>query len=113
MTASTGVITTIAGNGTAGYNGDNRAATSAEIAAPFDVAFGADCVYTAEFFGQRIRKVTVSTGIIITIAGTGTGSYNGDNIAAASAQISNPTSVRTDGMVDIYFTDFSNHRVEK
>ena len=113
MTLSTGNITTIAGNGTAGYSGDKGPATGAEIAAPFDVALGVDCVYIAEFFGNRIRKVTVSTGIITTIAGTGAGGCNGDNILATKAQISQPTAVATDGMGDVYFSDFSNARVRK
>ena len=113
IAARTGTITTIAGSGTAGFNGDNRAATSAEIAGPFDVALGANCFYIAEFFGNRIRKVTMSSGIIITIAGNGTAGYNGDNILSTEAQVGNITSVTIDKMGDVYFTDYSNARVRK
>ena len=53
-------------------------------------------VYIADHGSNRIRKVTVSTGIITTIAGTGTGSYNGDEIAASSATLKYPTGVALD-----------------
>ena len=53
-------------------------------------------VYIADAGNHRIRKVTVSTGIITTIAGTGTGSYSGDNGAATSATLYNPFGVAVD-----------------
>ena len=53
-------------------------------------------VYIADFGNNRIRKVTVSTGIITTIAGTGTSSYSGDNGAATSATLNYPDGVVVD-----------------
>ena len=53
-------------------------------------------VYIADTSNHRIRKVTVSTGIISTIAGTGTNSYSGDNGAATSATLYNPYGVALD-----------------
>ena len=53
-------------------------------------------VYIADYYNHRIRKVTVSTGIISTIAGTGTGSYSGDNGAATSATLYYPSGVALD-----------------
>ena len=53
-------------------------------------------VYIADRYNNRIRKVTVSTGIITTIAGTGTGSYSGDNGAATSAELNDPRGVALD-----------------
>ena len=53
-------------------------------------------MYIADRYNHRIRKVTVSTGIITTIAGTGTSSYSGDNGAATSATLSNPFGVAVD-----------------
>jgi ribosomal protein S11 len=53
-------------------------------------------VYIADTFNNRIRKVTVSTGIINTIAGTGTGGYSGDNGQATSAALNTPTDVALD-----------------
>ncbi len=61
-------------------------------------------IYIADGGNHRIRKVTVSTGIITTIAGTGTASYSGDNGAATSATVSNPYGVTVDssGLYFIY-----------
>ena len=53
-------------------------------------------VYIADSYNSRIRKVTVSTGIITTIAGTSTGSYSGDNGAATSAALHDPEGVALD-----------------
>ena len=53
-------------------------------------------VYIADQNNYRIRKVTVSTGLITTIAGTGSGSYSGDNVAATSATLNNPFGVAVD-----------------
>ena len=53
-------------------------------------------VYICDTLNNRIRKVTVSTGIITLIAGTGTTSYSGDNVAATSATLSYPYGVAVD-----------------
>ncbi len=97
VTVSTGIITTIVGTGSTGFNGDNIQATSATLTYPFGVALDAlDNVYIGDLNNHRIRKVTVSTGIITTIAGTGTASYSGDNGPATSAALSSPCGVSLD-----------------
>ena len=53
-------------------------------------------VYIGDAGNQRVRKVTISTGIITTLAGTGTGSYSGDNGAASAAALYNPCGIRID-----------------
>ena len=53
-------------------------------------------MYIADTYNHRIRKVTVSTGIISTIAGTGTAAFSGDNGAATSATLNYPTGVAVD-----------------
>ena len=53
-------------------------------------------MYVADRQNHRIRKVTVSTGIITTIAGTGTATYSGDNGAATSAALNLPFGVTLD-----------------
>ena len=53
-------------------------------------------MYVGDWSNHRIRKVTVSTGIITTIAGTGTGTYSGDNGAATSATLYYPVGVALD-----------------
>ena len=97
VTVSTGIITTIAGTGSNGYSGDNGPATSAGLYNPWWVALDASGnVYIADTSNNRIRKVTVSTGIITTFAGTGTDSYSGDNGPATSATLWCPSSVAFD-----------------
>ena len=74
VTASTGKISTVAGNGTSGYSGDGGAATSAELTFPKSVALDtAGNIYISDSFNEVIRKVTISTGKISTIAGGGNG----------------------------------------
>ena len=97
VTVSTGIISTIAGTGTGGYSGDNGAATSATLDYPRGVGLDiAGNVYIADGGNNRIRKVTISTGIITTIAGTGTTSYSGDNGQATSAALYYPIGVAVD-----------------
>ena len=74
VTAATGIITTVAGNGTFGYSGDGGPATQAEISWPKSVAVDtAGNIYISDLSNKVIRKVTVATGIISTIAGGGNG----------------------------------------
>ena len=97
VTVSTGIITTIAGTGTTSYNGDNIQATSAALYYPVGVGLDtAGNVYIADSWNHRIRKVTISTGIITTFAGTGTASYSGDNGPAMSATLNYPYGVAVD-----------------
>ena len=97
VTISTGIISTIAGTGTASYSGDNGAATSATLYNPYGVGLDtAGNVYIADTYNKRIRKVTKSTGIITTFAGTGTTSYSGDNGPATSATLNYPWGVAVD-----------------
>lgn len=115
VTVDTGVITTIAGNGTAGSTGDGGAATAAQLNAPRGVAVdSAGNVYIAEFAGHRIRKITVATGIITTLAGTGTGGFTGDGGPATAAQIRSPNDVVLDSVGNIYFaTTNGDDRIRK
>jgi sugar lactone lactonase YvrE len=108
------IITTIAGTGTGGYNGDGILATAAQFNGVQGLAIdAAGNIYAADIAGNRIRKITVSTGLISTIAGTGVAGYNGDGILATAAQIYNPSAIAFDGNGDLYFTDRSNHRIRK
>ncbi len=116
ITASTGIITTIAGNSTIGdYSGDNGPATSATMNQPYGVAVDiAGNVYIADYGNNCIRMVTVSTGIISTIAGLiNSDGYNGDNIQATSASLHGPCGVRADSSGNVYIADTLNQRVRK
>ena len=115
VTVSTGIITTIAGSSTStGYSGDGDAATSASFYNPVGIALdSAGNIYIADCNNHRIRKVTVSTGIISTIAGTGTSGYAGDGGAATSASLHNPDGVAVDSNGNVYISDDTNHRIRK
>ena len=103
----------MAGTGGYGYNGDNIAATTADLTAPNGVAVdGSGNIYIADEANQRIRKVTPG-GTITTVAGNGTMSYNGDNIAAIGAELANPEGVAVDGAGNLYIADVSNSRIRK
>jgi sugar lactone lactonase YvrE len=111
---SPGIISTVAGNGTAGYNNDGIAATSAELNVPGGIAVDSvGNVFIADFQNNRIRKVSASTGLISTVAGNGTGGYNGDSIPATSAEIYLPDGVAVDGAGNIYISDNWNCRIRK
>ena len=95
--SATGIITTVAGNGTVGYSGDGGPATSAQLNVPFGVAVDASGnLYIADAYNHRIRKVS-ATGIITTVAGNGSGGYSGDGGPATSAQLDGPQGVAVDG----------------
>ncbi len=107
-------ITTIAGNGTMGYAGDNGPATSAELTDPYWVALGTNSnLYICDSNNYRIRKVTAATGIITTVAGNGTQGYSGDGGAATSAEINYCYGVAVDSTGNLYINDLSNCRVRK
>lgn len=107
-------ISTVAGNGTAGYSGDGGAATSAELKLPFALTLdAAGNIYIADYTNERIRMVTAASGIIRTIAGTGTAGYNGDGITATSATINLPEGIAVDPSGNIYISDYNNKRIRK
>ncbi len=108
-----GIITTVAGNGTSGFTGDNGPATAAELSSPRGVGVDAHGnVYIADQGNNRIRRIDAA-GIITTIAGTGTGGYNGDGIAATAAQLYNPYGIATDTSGNIFVADVDNERIRK
>jgi len=97
INASTGVITTIAGNGSAGYSGDNGAATSAELALPLGIATdGQENVFFADSLNNAIREVPVNSNVITTVAGYGLPGYSGDGGLGTRAQLNGPVGVATD-----------------
>ena len=111
VTVSTGIITTIAGGGIGGDGGPATAATLGNI---YGVGIdGSGNVYIADYSSAVIRKVTVSSGIISTIAGTGVQGYNSDGIAATAAKLYYPTGVAVDGSGNVYISDSYNARIRK
>jgi sugar lactone lactonase YvrE len=113
MVSPSGIITTVAGNGTSGYSGDSGSATNAELNEPYGVALdGFGNIYIADFGNGRIRKVNTS-GIITTVAGNGTYGYSGDNGPATNAQLQAPSGVALDASGNIYIADIGNDRIRK
>ena len=110
---SGGVITTVAGNGTAGYSGDGGAATGAELNWPRGVAVdAAGTPYIADEVNNRIRQVD-SGGIITTVAGDGTPGFSGDGGVATSAALWFPSGVAADAAGNLYIVDGGNNRIRR
>ncbi len=112
--AISGNITTVAGlgAGAAAYNGDGIPATEAALGLPFCIALDTnDNLYISDLQQSRIRRVDANSGLIATIAGTNTAGFNGDNIAATTAQINSPCGMVIDAQGRILFADAANHRI--
>ena len=108
---SHGDVTTIAGNGTKGYGGDNGPAGSAELANPEGVAVDSNGnLYIADTFNNRIRKI--SNGIITTVTGGGTSGL-GDDGPPTSAQLADPFGIAVDSAGNLYIADYGNNRIRK
>jgi sugar lactone lactonase YvrE len=114
LNLATGIITTIAGNGTPGFFGDAALATAAQLALPTALALDvANNLYLADTGNHRIRKIDATTGIISTIAGTGTQGFSGDNALATAAAIDSPTGLALDTQGNLYLADTHNHRIRR
>ena len=110
---ASGIITTVAGTGAPGYNGDHMAATASQLSSNWGIAadrYGN--IYIADQNNNRIRKVD-TTGIITTIAGTGTPGFYGDNGPALNAQISHPIGITVDVLGNVYIGDADNYRIRR
>ena len=116
--ATTQVITTVAGNGTPGFSGDGGPATAATLGAehgPLGVALdGAGNLFIADGSFHRIRRVDAATGIITTVAGTGSpGGFSGDGGPATSAQLFGPGGVVVDSAGNLFIADSGNNRIRR
>ena len=113
LTAYSQVITTIAGNGVRGYEGDAGPAVAAELSSPAGVAIdAAGNLYIGDRSNSCVRKVSPS-GIITTFAGTGVGGYSGDGGPATMAQLSFPMGVALDREGNVYVAEMLNDCVRK
>ena len=110
---ATGTLTTVAGNGFAGFGGDGGPATAAELHGPTGIFVQSGNIFFADSFNNRIREVVAATGVIQTVAGTGTAGYNGDGVSATTAELNQPTGLTLDGSGDMFIADFLNHRIRE
>ncbi|HWR46030.1 MAG TPA: NHL repeat-containing protein [Pseudonocardiaceae bacterium] len=109
----TGIITTVAGNGTAGFSGDGGPARAAQLSGAFGVTMDdAGNLYIADTNNNRIRKVDPS-GRITTIAGTGVAGFSGDGGPATRAQLAKPLGVSVGADGAVYVADANNNRIRK
>jgi hypothetical protein len=126
VTASTGIVTTIAGSGPCstggalpiasvchgGFSGDGGPATLATLNYPSGGALDEDGnFFIADTINHRIRRVDASTGFISTIAGTGVSGFSGDGGPALAAEITFPAGIAVDRWGRVYFADESNNRI--
>ena len=110
---TSGIITTVAGNGISGFSGDGGPATSASLTNPFGVALdGTGNLFIADEGNFRIRKVDTS-GIITTVAGNGSSGFSGDGGPATSASLTNPFGVALDGTGNLFIADEGSNRIRK
>lgn len=110
---SNGIITTVAGNGIRGYDGDGGPAVQAKISGSTRLAVDfAGNLYISDYWNNRVRKVDAS-GIITTVAGTGSWGYNGDGILAVQAMLWSPEGISVDAAGNLYISDYWNARVRK
>ena len=104
-----GTITTVAGTGSSGYSGDGGPATAATFSSLHGIAVDNDGnIYVADAGNSVIRKITIASGIITTVAGNGTAGYSGDGGRATQAQLSGPWGVDVDAAGNIYIADSQN-----
>lgn len=112
MLSAAGMLSTIAGGAASGGGGDGAAASLASLNSPQGLALdAAGDLYIADKGNNRIRKITFSTGIISTVAGTGTSGSSGDGSPALIALLSGPTDVTFDNLGNMYIADAGNNRV--
>jgi sugar lactone lactonase YvrE len=111
--ALSGLITTVAGTGVAGFSGDNGLATYAQLSGPADVALDRNGnLYIGDQNNSRVRRVD-TRGYITTVAGNGTFGYGGDGAAAVDAAISYPTGIDVDDRGNLYIADRYSYRIRK
>jgi sugar lactone lactonase YvrE len=113
LDAATGIVTTVAGNGGAGFSGDGGPATAAALNGPIAVAVDSSGnLYIADEGNRRIRKVNAATGIITTVAGKGNGGIHLDGIPATEAAIGT-VDLALDAAGNLYLADQESLRVRK
>ncbi len=108
-----GIISTIAGNGIAGFSGDGGKAKAAHLSYPVGIVFDAKGnLIFSDSGNNRIRKIDTK-GIITTIAGNGTAGFAGDGGAATAAELNGPWGLAVDASGNLYICDQANNRIRK
>ncbi len=117
--SETSVITTVAGNGARGFSGDGGLALEAELDRPRGIAFDTnDNFFIADVFNHRVRRVDAVSGLITTVAGSGSfgrgeGGFSGDEGSATEARLNLPIDVAVDAAGNLWIADYFNNRVRR
>ena len=112
--ASSGIITTVAGNGGVGYSGDGGQATDAQLNSPNGVCVDSSGdIFICDGYNNVIRKIYIETGTIATIAGNGTAGYSGNGGPAINALLQEPCGIFINKDQDIYFAEWPNGVIRK
>lgn len=114
--AATGIISSYAGTGYAGWNAesDGQSAASAKIGTPHGLVVDAGGnVYFTEYYEHRVRRIDAATGVLTTVVGTGVAGFSGDGGPAAQAQLNYPQKLALDGAGNLFVADMENHRIRK
>ena len=114
-------VITLAGTGSAGFNGDGSAATSTSLSRPRGISGAGDRLIVCDLGNKRVRAITIgtaTTNTVSTIAGTGVQGYSGEGVAATSAELWSPYGVWIDesqstSQGDIYFTELHQCTIRK
>ena len=113
--AASGLISTLAGTGPPRFNGDNGPADKAGLNEPVALAVDerAGRLYIADLANYRVRALELSTGRIITYAGSGSSDYDGDGQPAAQAGLSGPSGLALDTEGNLYISDTFSGRIRR
>jgi len=107
-----GIITTVAGTGVAGFNGDGHAATRAQLSGPSHVTVdAAGNIYISDTDNHRVRKIDAATGDISTVAGDGKLGLGGSGVAAISTEVTGPIGLLLDGSGNLLIADSAFQRI--
>jgi sugar lactone lactonase YvrE len=110
----TGVITTVAGNGTPGYSGDGGPATRGTMNQPYALQIDANGdMYIVDRLNAVIRRVAAATGLITTVAGTGQPGFSGDGGSGTRAQLREPNDCFLDGRGGLLIADVQDQRIRR
>jgi len=109
-----GTISTAAGSGQKGYAGDGGPALEAALNEPYEVRFDVQGnMFFAEMQNHVVRRVDAKSGLISTVAGTGTAGFGGDGGPAVKAQLRQPHSIAFDAQGRLLICDIGNHRIRR
>src|SRR5215471_19144785 len=114
LAAAPKTVTTIAGNGVAGFSGDGGAGPAGQTNNPYGLVIGPDgALYFCEIGNHRVRRLDLKTHKLSTAAGTGTKGYSGDGGPALEASLNEPYEIRFDKSGNMFFVEMQNHIVRR